>query len=70
MTASLYDLQYTTPSPEERVRALMLQVIKRKQNISPNKADGFLTVGGKADSDAEGDGVNTTAAPGATSQQN
>lgn len=48
----------------------LLQIIKRRKNVSPNKADGFLTVGGKADSDAEGDGVNTTSAPGATSQQN
>ncbi len=54
----------------QSLQARLLQIIKRRKNVSPNPADGFLTVGGKADSDAEGDGVNTTAAPGATSQQN
>lgn len=68
MTASLYDLQYTTPSPQERLRTL-LTALARKKAITPNKADGFLTTGTKADSDAEGDGVNTTAAPGATPGQ-
>jgi hypothetical protein len=47
-----------------------MQIIKRRKNVTPNKADGFLTVGGKADSDAEGDGVATTVAPGATPLQN
>jgi len=58
-----------TVSPQEQLRARLLQIIQRRKNVTPNKADGFLTVGGKADSDAEGDGVNTTAAPGATPGQ-
>jgi hypothetical protein len=32
----------------------------RKKNTSPNKADGFLTTGTHADSDAEGAGDATT----------
>lgn len=68
--APVQDLMDGQVSPQERLRALLLKVIQRKKNISPNPADGFLTVGGKADSDAEGDGVNTTSAPGATPGQN
>lgn len=56
--------------PQTGLQAMLRQIIKRRKNISPNPADGFLTVSGKADSDAEGDGVNTTAAPGATPLQN
>lgn len=70
MTASLYDLQYTTPSPQDKLQAMLLAILKRRKSISPNPADGFLTVGGKGDSDAEGDGTNTTVAPGATPLQN
>lgn len=54
----------------QSLQARLMQIIKRRKNVTPNKADGFLTVGGKADSDAEGDGVATTVAPGATPLQN
>lgn len=70
MTASLYDLQYTTPSPQERVRAQMLKVLQRKKSITPNKADGFLTTGTLADSEAEGDGQSVAATSAAGGVQN
>lgn len=45
-------------SPLQKI--LQQLVLKRRKNISPNPADGFLTVGGKADSDAEGAADVTT----------
>lgn len=57
MTASLYDFQYMQPSPQEKLQALMLKILKKR--MSPNPADGFLTTGTKADSDAEGAGDAT-----------
>jgi hypothetical protein len=69
MTASLYDFQQTEPSPQERLRAMLTKIMKRRANVSPNKADGFLTTGTSADSAAEGDGDNTTTSPGATPGQ-
>lgn len=68
--APTYDLMDGQVSPQERVQALMLKMLKRRKSISPHPHDGFLTVGGKGDSDAEGDGTNTTVAPGITSGQN
>lgn len=67
--APTYDLMDGQVSPQERLRSRMMQVIKRKKSITPNPADGFLTVGGKADSDAEG-AADATTAPGATGNQN
>ena len=69
MTANLYDIQYTTPSPQEKLQAMLQQILKRKKSISPNPADGFYSEQGKALTDAEGDGVNTTVAPGAAAGQ-
>lgn len=69
MTASLYDLQYTTPGASDNLHQRLLQLIKRRKSVSPNPADGFQTTSTKADSDAEGAGDATTA-PGATSGQN
>lgn len=42
--------------PQSRVQALMVKFLKRKANIQPNKADGFLTTNTIADSDSSGDG--------------
>jgi hypothetical protein len=69
MTASLYDLQYSTSSPQEKLQAMLKQIVARRKSMSPNPADGFLTTGTHADSDAAGAGDATTA-PGATSNQN
>lgn len=69
--APTYDLMDGQISPQERLRGFLLKILQRRKNISPNPADGFLTVGGKADSDAEGDGVGTSVAtPGTTQGQN
>lgn len=65
-----FDLTDGQVSPQERLRGMLLQILKRRKSISPNPADGFLTTNTKSDSDAEGDGVNTTSAPGATPLQN
>ena len=56
--------------PQSLFQSRLLQLIKRRKNNSPNPSDGFYAEQGKAASDAQGDGVNTTSAPGATSQQN
>jgi hypothetical protein len=67
--APTFDLQDGQVSPQERVQALMLKLLKRRKSMSPHPADGFLTTGTSADSAAEGDGDSTTTAPGATPGQ-
>jgi len=64
MTASLYDFHQTMPSPQERFKALLMQIARKKP--SPAKGDSFPPT----TTDAEGDGINTTTSPGTTSGQN
>jgi hypothetical protein len=67
--APVQDLLDGQVSPQERLRSQMQMILKRRKNVSPNKADGFLTTSTHADSDAEGDG-GISAAPGGTPGQN
>ena len=67
--APTFDLMDGQVSPQERLRGMLQAILKRRKLISPNPADGFFSEQGKALTDAEGDGVNTTAAPGATAGQ-
>lgn len=65
-----FDLFQGDVSPQERLKGLMLKLILRKNNITPNKADGFLTTGTHADSDAEGDGQSVPATSAQSGTQN
>lgn len=66
--APTYDLQDGQVSPQERMQTMMLAILKRRKNMTPNPADGFLSTGTHADSDSQGAGDVTTA-PGATPGQ-
>ena len=66
--APVQDLTDGSVSPQERIQAMMLAILKRRKNMTPNPADGFLTTGTLADSEAAGAGDATTA-PGATPGQ-
>lgn len=68
MTSELTQDDFGIQSPQERVQALMLKFIKRKQNIKPNVSDGFVT-GTSADNEGIGDG-STAGSTGSTGQNN
>lgn len=60
------DLLDSQISPQERFRSQLQKFLKRRKEMSPNKADGFLSESNG--SDAEGSSMTT--APGATQGQN
>lgn len=60
MVDNIADASINQSSPQERVQALMLKFLKRKKNISPNPADGFLSTNTTADSETSGEGSNNS----------
>lgn len=46
--------------PQAKLHQFFLRLIQRQRSITPAKTEGFQTTNTTSDSEAQGDGVNTT----------